>query len=124
MRVPSTTALMVVLAVGVLLLRPALAQDESEPDQTRISREQWRANVEAARRRVDQMRREGRSFAPPAQSAADASSELFQKFLDDDSLRPGDIVSTDRGLLIFKGRSSSEPGLNDFAPIDLSVRKP
>lgn len=123
MRVRSTAALFVVLGCGCLLLQPCVAQDQSEPDQI-ISREQWRANVEDARRRIDQMRREGRSFAPPAQTAADASREMFQKFLEDDSLRPGDIVSTDRGLLIFKGRSSGERGPDDFAPIDLSAKKP
>lgn len=123
MRVRSTTALLVVLAFGFLPLQPSAAQDESEPDQI-LSREQWRANVEEARRRIDQMRREGRSFSPPAQSAADARREMSQRVLEDDSLRPGDIVSTDQGLLIFKGRSSSEPGLNDFAPIDLSAKKP
>src|SRR4051812_6847868 len=123
MRVRSTAALFVVLAYGFLLPQPSVAQDQSEPDQA-ISREQWRANVEEARRRIDQMRREGRSFAPPTESAADASKEMFQRVLEDDSLRPGDIVSTDRGLLIFKGRSSGEPGPNDFAPIDLSAKKP
>jgi hypothetical protein len=124
MRVSSTAALIVVLSFGVPLSRPSFAQDESEPDQALISREQWRANVEEARRRVDQIRREGSRFAPPPQSAADASSELFQKLLEDDSLRPGDIVSTDRGMLIFKGRSSGEPGPSDFAPIDLGAKKP
>jgi hypothetical protein len=48
------------------------------------------------------MRREGRHFSPSAPSAADASSETFQMILEDDSFRPGDIVATDRGLLIFQ----------------------
>lgn len=123
MRARSTAALSVVLAYGFLLPQPSVAQDQSEPDQA-ISREQWRANVEEARRRVDQMRREGRSFAPPTQPAEDASKEMLQKILEDDSLRAGDIVSTERGLLVFKGRSSGEPGRIDFAPVDLSAKRP
>ena len=124
MRVPSTAALIVVLAFGGLSPRHCVAQDELESDQMLISREQWRAHVEEARRRVDRMRREGRSFATPTESAADTRDEVFQRLLDDDGLRPGDIVSTNRGMLIFKGRSLKEPAPTDFAPIDLGAKRP
>jgi hypothetical protein len=108
---------------GGLGWRDAAAQTMAEPDQTLISREQWLANVEEARRRIDDMRRQGRSFAPPPQSSEELAGEAFQRVLEDESLRPGDIVATDRGLLVFKGRSSDEPGLNDFAPIDLGAAR-
>lgn len=121
---PSMAVLVAVLAFGVLFSRPCAAQDEPGLDQTLISREQWLANGEEARRRIDQMRREGRSFAPPPQSVEEAAREASQRALEDDSLRAGDIVSTDRGLLVFKGRSSGEPGLNDFAPLNSGARKP
>lgn len=104
-----------------------MAQVEPESDQPsepRVSREQWLADIEAARRRVEERRREGRSFAPPVHSDAEAAHETFQRILEDDSLRAGDIVATSRGLLMFKGQSSNERSLNDFAPVAWGAAKP
>ena len=110
----------------------ALAQAESEkaereqvePDQPRVSREQWLADIEAARRRIEERRREGRSFAPPVPSDEEVARETFQRVLEDDSLRAGDIVATSRGLLMFKGQSSNERSLNDFAPVAPGTKRP
>ena len=103
----------------------AQAGPESEqPSEPRMSREQWLADIEAARRRIEERRREGRSFAQPTPSDADVAREAFQKILEDDSLRAGDIVATSRGLLMFKGQSSNERSLNDFAPVAWGAAKP
>jgi len=37
--------------------------------------------------------------------------------LTDDSLQRGDIVSTDRGLFIFKGQPDRERRSDDFVPL-------
>jgi hypothetical protein len=89
-----------------------------------VSREQWLADIEATRRRIEDRRREGRSFASPVPSDEGVARETFQRILEDDSLRAGDIVAASRGLLIFKGQSSNERSLNDFAPVGRGAKKP
>jgi len=97
---------------------------EPQPSEPRVSREQWLADIEAARRRIEARRREGRSFARSEPSDAETAREAFQRILEDDSLRVGDIVATSRGLLMFKGQSSNERSLNDFAPLERGATKP
>jgi hypothetical protein len=53
----------------------------------------------------------------PMESPPDDGSEASRRAVEDDSLRPGDIVSTNRGLFVFKGRSSAEPSLDEFVPL-------
>jgi hypothetical protein len=120
----STWVSLALLALGCLLWREAVAQRMPEPDQTLISRDQWLAEIDEARRRIEEMRRQGLSLAPPPPSEEELAREALQRILEDESLRPGDIVSTDRGLLVFKGRSSGEPSLRDFAPINQGATKP
>lgn len=127
MLLASLRVLIATLAIGGLLAPAVMAQVEPEtdlPDEPRLSREQWLADIEAARRRIEERRREGRSFAEPAPSSVDAAREAFQRILEDDSLRAGDIVATSRGLMMFKGQSSNERSLNDFAPVALGAAKP
>jgi hypothetical protein len=40
-----------------------------------------------------------------------------QRVLNDDTLQPGEIVSTDKGLLLFRGRSAPDGQTAEFAPI-------
>jgi hypothetical protein len=40
-----------------------------------------------------------------------------QRVLDDDTLQPGDIVSTDKGLFLFRGRSGPDGQTADFVPM-------
>ena len=103
---------------------PPNAVAEVDLDQPRVSREQWLADIEVARRSIEERRREGRSFAPPVPSDEEVAGETFQRVLEDDSLRAGDIVATSRGLLMFKGQSSTERSLDDFAPVASGAKKP
>jgi len=123
----SFRVLIATLVFGGVVLPNAMAQVESgsdQPAEPRASREQWLADIEAARRRIEERRREGRSFARSEPSDAEAAGEAFQRILEDDSLRVGDIVATSRGLLMFKGQSSHERSLNDFAPVAWGAAKP
>ena len=107
-----------------LVGRNALAQSASEPEEVVVPRSEWLANVEESRRRIERMRREGRSLVPPPPTQEEIAKETFQRAVEDESLRSGDIVATDHGLLVFKGRSSGQQTLNDFVPLNPATAKP
>lgn len=92
---------------------------EAADDEPRLSREEWLARVEAARRRIDQMRREGKSLLPAPE---DDAEEASRRVMEDDSLQAGDIVTTSKGLFRFKGRRGSSPHADDFVPLGKSGR--
>ena len=75
---------------------------------------EWLATVEAARRRIDQMRREHKSFLPAAE---DDAEEASRRVMEDESLQAGDIVTTSKGLFRYKGRAGSSPKPDDFIPL-------
>jgi hypothetical protein len=92
----------------------------AQEDVDKIARDEWQAQVNRARQRVEQIRREGRFVEQEQQSPQEASRELLTRVLEDEDLRPGDIVSTESGFLRFEGISSDnkrifvkiEAGLN------------
>jgi hypothetical protein len=69
----------VVVGLFVLASGPAAAEELPEEHETRLSREDWTARVEAARQRIEQMRREHKSFVTveetPVDEAEDASKD-------------------------------------------------
>src|SRR5258708_34111807 len=69
-----------------------------------IGRDQWRERVAEAKRRARQIaveqRRRPRFDAAPSVDEERIASE---RVLNDDSLQPGDIVSTNKGLFVFRG---------------------
>jgi len=100
---------------------PSHAQDinvsEPPPDeQTLITREEWLARVEAARERLRLRRAQG--LGPgPAKSDRDVEQENSERVMSDDLLKPGDIVSTNQGLLKFRGQSGEHRNPEqDFVP--------
>ena len=79
------------------------------------SRQAWLEQVEQARLRYE-------SFAA---RAASALSKMPQpaiagpiNYLEDDTLRAGDVVVTERGLLVFKGAARFPFAAADFEPIE------
>ena len=90
----------------------------------RLTRQQWLGEIQASRHRIDRMRREGRSLEPSPPTDEEVAREASQRALEDDSLRYGDIVSTDRGLMVFKGRSLGTPSPDDFVPLTPGAVKP
>jgi hypothetical protein len=72
--------------------------------------------INSARQRLDQTRLDHQPLTP-MESPPDDGSEASRRAVEDDSLRPGDIVSTNRGLFVFKGRSSAEHSLNEFVSL-------
>jgi hypothetical protein len=114
-------------ALGLLVLPPsaALAQDEpsvttEDATPTDMSREQWRERILEAKRRARQVAIEQRGrmsyqVAPP--SREEEERQASERVLNDDSLQPGDIVSTSKGLFVFKGRPDRERSDGDFVAL-------
>jgi hypothetical protein len=83
-----------------------------------MSREQWRERVAEAKRRARQfaLERRGRpTFENP--SIADEERMASERVLNDDSLQRGDIVSTNKGLFVYKGQSDQERRESDFVAL-------
>jgi hypothetical protein len=89
------------------------AQERATADTAEMSREEWQAHVKASRERLDVMRRERKSFvAPPP--GPDEIAEAASRQVLNDTLVPGDIVSTTRGLFRFRGSPDRERKPEDF----------
>jgi hypothetical protein len=71
------------------------AQERATADTTQMSREEWQAHVKASRERLDLMRREHKSILAPPPSQDEIAEAASRQVLND-TLVPGDIVSTTR----------------------------
>ena len=114
----------VVATLFVLPMLPSLAQEaigesnsENEP-QTEVSHDEWLRRVEEAKQRAKAAALERRNhpelFIPVPEDPERIATE---RALNDDSLQPGDIVSTKQGLFVFRGRSDQPRKDDDFVPI-------
>jgi hypothetical protein len=112
-------------ALFILPVFCSLAQDAAvgpgnndDEAQTGISREDWRQRVEEAKQRSKEVAIERRNhperFIPIPEDPERIATE---RILNDESLRPGDIVSTKRGLFVFRGRSDQPRKDDDFIPV-------
>jgi hypothetical protein len=63
------------------------------------------------------MRLERRSFIPLPPTPDEIAAEASKQVLEDESLRRGDIVSTNRGLFRFVGSPDKERTPDDFVLI-------
>lgn len=64
------------------------------------------------------MRQEARTFVPYQNPTLDElAEEASRRVLEDESLLPGDIVSTNRGLFKFQGNPNKERKVDDFVRI-------
>ena len=105
------------LGLLTLFSTSALAQERPEEDLSQMSREQWRAQVQNSRERAEIARRERKSFIPLPPTTDELAEEASRRVLEDDSLRPGDVVSTNRGLFRFEGPPDRERRPDDFVRI-------
>jgi hypothetical protein len=94
----------------------AISPDNAPDEQTLITREEWQKRIETARERLKQQRAQGLGVRP-AKSDQEIEQENSDRVMSDDMLKPGDIVSTNRGLLTFKGRpADARKPADSFAP--------
>jgi len=113
---------LLMLAATLILARPGHAQEAQAaapppPDeQTLLTREQWLERIAAAKERLRLRRAQGLSLRPST-SDRDLEQENSERAMTDELLQRGDIISTTRGLLRFKGRAG-EPHKpeDDFVP--------
>jgi len=112
-------AVVLVTAVGLAALgaKGGIAQERPAEVPLEASRAEWQAEIKASRERADQMRRERRSFIPQAPTPQEIAAEASRRALEDDSLLPGDIVSTERGLYQFRGALDRERKPDDFVRV-------
>ena len=106
-------------SLGLLALfsTSCLAQERPPEDPSQMSREQWRAHVQISRERAEIARRARRAFIPQLPTTEELAEEASKRVLEDDSLRPGDVVSTNRGLFEFQGPLDRERRPDDFVRI-------
>lgn len=102
---------------------PPAAMDQTgepalSPDSV-ISRDAWRLRIDEARKRAEEARQNWRLNAPQRMFEPDPPEKIAtQRVLNDDTLQPGDIVSTNKGFFLFRGRSGTdEQTAADFVPI-------
>ncbi|QPF88078.1 hypothetical protein IC762_12705 [Bradyrhizobium genosp. L] len=122
------------IAVGlavVLAVLPAtsIAAEQDEPgatageapntDAPEPSRDQWRQRIDAARQRAKEVARERREN-PQAYLPVPEDPDLAanRRILNDDSLHPGDIVTTSQGMFIYQGRPDQPRSPEDFVPVN------
>ncbi|MCP3472175.1 hypothetical protein NLM33_17820 [Bradyrhizobium sp. CCGUVB1N3] len=94
------------------------AETAPSPDSL-MSREDWKRRISEARRRADQARLDWKLQAPLRAAIPPDPPEKIasQRVLNDDTLQPGDIVSTDKGLLQFRGWSGVDGQAAQFVPV-------
>jgi hypothetical protein len=84
----------------------AAATRDDAPRQPEISRTAWRQRLDVAKRRAREVARERRQhvelYIPIPE---DPDLVATERVLNDESLQTGDIVSTNKGMFVFRGRA-------------------
>jgi hypothetical protein len=93
------------------------AQDRVPDYPAEIGREDWQAQVKALQARAEAMRREHRSVGVQQPTVEEIAQGNSRRILEDDSLLPGDIISTDKGLFQFRGSPDGNKKPDDFVRI-------
>src|SRR5258708_751848 len=93
---------LVVISLGLLDISCCQAQEALDTDVSQMTRQEWRDHIKASRQRAEIMRRERRGFVPQPPILEEVAEQATKRALEDDSLRPGDIVSTNRGLFRYR----------------------
>lgn len=94
-----------------------LAENSTEDDPAQMSRKEWKNQVASARQKAEEARRQRRGFVPQPPTAEELAEEASARAFKDDSLRPGDVISTNRGFFRFQGFPDRERKPDDFVRI-------
>ena len=105
----ATVSLMVVPA-------PCAAQDADGVRDATLTPEQWQRRVEEARRRSEEFVARARTQRSEPTPVGRLEREAADRAMNDPSLRPGDVVSTSQGFVVFVGRDEQHQP-SDFQPL-------
>lgn len=95
---------------ALAMLAPAAAEATRDDD----ARVEWLLRIDEARERYDAFATRVVADRERAVETRDARQDAR---LDDPTLRKGDIIVTQTGLLMFEGSDKIAPDISDFAPI-------
>ena len=113
-----TMALLVSCSLFASLSYCFAQQSEDVPDSA-LTREQWLQRVQDARRRSEKFVANARTQTEdplPSDRDKEDAEASDQRAMNDPSLRPGDIIATSQGFLVFLGSNSDEHKPSDFLP--------
>ena len=83
-----------------------------------ITRDDWKRRIDDARKRSELARKDWQ-LNPPSRAVTEESMAKIaaERALNDYTLQPGDIVSTDKGLLQFRGWAGADGRDAQFSPV-------
>jgi hypothetical protein len=103
---------------GLAADEPGMAPGDLDPGPPEVTRDEWRQQLEEAKRRSKEVARDRREhpelYAPIPEDPAIVATE---RLLNDESLRNGDIVSTKSGLFVYRGHGDLPRRSEDFVPV-------
>lgn len=92
-----------------------IANEQLQPE---VSHQEWLERVQEAKRRAQEAAVEYRTHPERYTSSAEDEARIAsERVPNDGSLQPGDIVSTDKGLFVFRGSADQPPKSEDFVPL-------
>jgi len=106
-----------VLQLAVLSSTACVAEERAAGDPAEMSRENWQEQVKASRERAEVLRRERRGWVSRGPTEEEIAEEASRRAFEDDSLLPGDIISTNRGVFRFQGSPDGSRKPTDFVRI-------
>ncbi|MBI5128455.1 MAG: hypothetical protein HZA66_03350 [Rhodopseudomonas palustris] len=107
------------MAIGTAQTQEADTDPPLNDPAVTMTRPEWQQRIEQARRRardvaLDRRLHPERYLPPPPE---DPEISATARVLRDESLQPGDIVATKKGLMMFRGRSDQPRSEADFVPL-------
>ncbi len=107
----------IALIVGAAILAAQVRATEFDAaDAARLSA--WRARVEQGRRDYESFAARARSRLARARRAESPAAARSTGYMSDETLRDGDVIVTERGLVVFTGEPRPRHGEGDFKTLD------
>jgi hypothetical protein len=113
----SKSFIFIAMNLAILNSVGCFAQNRAADNPAEMSREDWQAQITASRARAEAMRREHRRFVVRQPTKEEIAERNSKRVLEDDSLLPGDIISTNQGLYQFQGSPEGDRKPGDFVRI-------
>jgi len=110
----------------VFPIQLARAEDNSELSSAQadpalqLTQKQWQERVRSTKLRIQQQQAARRRIPPADNRPTEEAERASEQVLNDNTLIKGDIVITDKGMFVFKGRNNEEHKISDFDPIENS----